>query len=578
MNSPSHSRFQLWPQIILVFLALSVTLSYALISVTWSWFEQPSWGTFDDHLPYILNARWYLVPFTTPSDWHSYLHMLSKYGLQYRFIAHTTTPILFSAFLSFYITKKALWVEGGRQYLVHISGPKLYTEKQAVSHAKKMHKKDLRANKRAKAGIKIHPKITISTSREQTNFAVLGTTGSGKSTVIKPLVDAAIKRGDYALIFDEKKEYTKHFFFKDSTTLLAPWDSRGATWDLYLDITTKQDAFLVASCMIPAENSKEQLWIKGARLIFTGMIIFLIKRRKPWGWPELASLLKKPQEEMLELLHKHFPIASSFIAEGSITTQGFYVNLISELSWLEELALAWPKTGISSFSVKDWVNKSSKKKVVIIQSDSRYNTIAAPMCNAIISMMTRYYLALEDNIDRRTWLFIDEAANLPPNPHIKKWLELARSRGARSVLGTQSISQLKGIYGLNSTDAMLNLLSNIIALRMGAAGDDAKYTADIFSERVVERPSSTDLNTSWKRTKEPIVEAFELTQLEQAGRQGVQGFLFIPGWNSIYKLRWPLYIPPAIAKEHCPAKWLSGSKTTKPFKNKNRLTARRPQC
>lgn len=167
-------------------------------------------------------------------------------------------------------------------------------------------------------------------------------------------------------------------------------------------------------------------------------------------------------------------------------------------------------------------------------------------------------------------MFIDEAANLPSNPNIKKWLELARSRGARSVIGTQSVSQLIDLYGVHSTDAMLNLLSIAVVLRMGAVGDDAEYTAKIFGNRIIERPTSIEPQPSWNRVAEPLVEAFELVQLNIADDQGVQGFLFIPGWNGIYKLTWPIFSRAGVAEAHSAAAWINET-DEKPTKNNNRL-------
>ncbi|TOK36569.1 hypothetical protein CGI20_17325 [Vibrio parahaemolyticus] len=491
---------------------------------------------------------------------------------------HISLPLITAAIVACYLTKKLLWVDGGRENLVHIKGPKLYQGQSAIKHATSNHKKDLRRDKRAIDGIKIHPQVTISSSREQTNFLILGTTGAGKSMVVKPMLHSIISRGDSALIFDEKKEYTRSFYQESSTVLIAPWDSRGTQWFISGDILTQQDAYLIANCLIPTNKSKDEMWVKGARLIFVGMLVSLIGQRKPWGWVELAQLLSLPQEDMLVKLKRYFPIANSFIVEKSKTTQGFYVNLIAELSWLEALASAWPNIDSKGFSIKKWVSKQTDKKTIIIQSNSRYEAIGAPLCNALISLMTRYYLAKSDDEARRTWLVIDEAANLPVNPMLLKWLELARSKGARSIISTQSISRLVDLYSQNNTDAMLNLLSTVISLRIGPAGEDARHTAKIFGERIVERPSSLDPNSHWQRSKEPLVEEFELTHLKPAGWQGVNGYLFIPGWNAAYKLRWPLFSSVSVAKEHIPAAWMPEQKSTQVKETRNRLTTRITKC
>lgn len=578
MGSTPNSKYQLWPELLISFVMIFCLIFYYLTKLTWAWGEGPSWGSFNMHLPSIQNAFWLLFPIKSTTVWYEYWYLLGEYELRSNFYVHVSIPLFFAATSAFFISKHVLWVEGGREKVIHIKGPMLYHGKRAIKHAIRNHKQDLKRDKRAVDGIKIHPQITIATSREQTNFLILGTTGGGKSMVVKPIVSSIIDRGDNALIFDEKKEYTSSFYHADSTTLIAPWDSRGHQWYISDDVSTKQDAYLIANCLIPANKSKDEMWVNGARLIFVGMLVSLINQRSSWGWAELAQLLSLPQEDMLEKLKQHFPIANSFIVEKSKTTQGFYVNLISELSWLEELAAAWPNIDNKGFSIKKWVSGQSNKKIIIIQSDSRYEAIGAPLCNALISLMTRYYLAQIDNLDRKTWLIIDEAANLPVNPMLLKWLELARSKGARSIICTQSISRLMDLYSKNNTDAMLNLLSTVISLRIGPAGEDVKYTSKIFGERIVERPSSIEPSSNWQRSKESIVEDFELTQLKPAGWRGVNGYLFIPGWNATYKLRWPLFLRQPVAKEHCPARWLSEHKNTTQKASKNRLIKRKARC
>lgn len=580
MNRPSNQKYQLWPEMGLVFLVLFSAQTITLWHFTWSWGEVSAWGAFEDHLPYILAAIGYFIPLLNVDEWISYWEYLNRGGLQFTFLVHFFLPVALSAVTSTLFVYKTLWIRGGRENLVHVKGPTLLEGKNAYHHAKSRHRLDVKANRRSKSGISIHPEIKLCTSREQNNFAILGTTGAGKSMAFKPLVSQAILRGDSAIIYDEKGEYTTQFYDKKTTHLIAPWDRRSIHWNICQDVRSKQEANLIAKCLIPDTGEKDKVWIRGARLLFVGMLLTLIGRGKPWGWLELSKLLSTPQEQMLELLEIHFQLARTFIQKESKTTQGFYINLIGELNWIEDLAKAWPKPLRGGFSIKKWVNEKSSKKIIIIQSDPRFESIGAPLCNAIISLITRNYLALEEGGEYKTWLFIDEFANLPRNPMIKKWLELARSRGARSVLCTQSISQMREIYGSNDTDSILNLLSNVIALRVGAGGDDAKYISRIFGERIVERPNSSDPQSSWVRSKEPLVEDFEITQLKPASNKGVEGFLFIPGWQAAYRLVWPLFYSGSASKKHCPAAWLSeqNTKVSSKSNKSNRLNKRAVLC
>lgn len=442
--------------------------------------------------------------------------------------------------------------------LNHVSGPKFYLGKKAIKHARTMHKKDLRLSHITSSGVNVHPKIKITLAREQNNFLMLGTTGSGKSTVFKPLVKQAIERGDNAVIYDEKGEYTESFYCKDTSILIAPWDDRGVKWNISHDIKSKQDAELFAQCLIPSSTSVDPLWDQGARIILVSMLMKLINEQSlSWGWGDLYQQLTFTPEVARSIFVEHHPLASSLLEPNSKTTQSFYVHIMSKLSWIEDLAKSWPKDLKKEFSLNQWVKTDTTKHIVIIQADSQYQSLGEPLCNAIISFMTKYYLSGSYSTRRRTWLFIDEFANLPRNPSISKWLELARANGARSVLCTQSISQLYGIYGRDETNTILNLLSNVISLRMGAAGQDAEETANIFGQYEAEIPNYEFRRRIGTRVNRPLVRASDLIHLSQPTQKGVEGYMQIPGWESVYKLRWPLFKDIKSAPKKIPAKWLT---------------------
>ena len=213
--------------------------------------------------------------------------------------------------------------------------------------------------------------------------------------------------------------------------------------------------------------------------------------------------------------------------------------------------------------MREWATKPSTKHVLLIQADQRFSNIGNPLCSALISLLTRFYLAQPEANASETWLFIDEAASLPPTPSLMKWLELARSRGGRAVIGTQSLSQLRSIYGTEPANTLLNLTTNVIAMRMGAAGQEAEFTAGIFQKRIVERPNQRGENASWSQSEEWVVSPSDLVQIPPASTKGLWGYLMVPGWGAVYKLQWPLFQQPPMARESIPATWTYNTKTTR---------------
>lgn len=570
MRSTPNQKTQDWESISILF-GITFIFSYCLqILFTWNWIS--GWGDFLDHSKFFISLIKHLLKIGSGSDWNYYWGWLEKNNLYFHFYLHLLVPFLISLFLSYKLTKKACWNYGGKDLSHHIEGNKLYTAHKAIKSAKKCAKKTVKSEGRKSRGVKIHPEICITKKIEQSNIGIFGTTGVGKTTVILPIIYQAIQSGERAFIFDKKREFTPYFLDKRAI-LIAPWDKRSRPWGIGKDVRNNEDAKTVADNLIPMSNSHDQMWIYGARLIFAGMLVSLRNEGGDWGWNEVAQRLKTPQNKMLSLLELHYPIASSFIIENSKTTQGFYVNLISELSWIETLAMAWNKNELPEFSIRDWVAAKGKKEpqTIIIQADERYEAMGAPICNALLSLMTTYFLSQPQKDSRPTWLFIDEMANLPANPDLIRWLELARSRGGRALLGTQSISQIRSNYTDHDADTILNLLSTIVSLRVGSAGKESEYISNIFGTKIIDRPSTHVGDRTWSRCEELVVEERDLTQLELPNKKGVTGFLLVPSWEYVFRLTWPYFKRKKVAKEQVLADWVTSSPKPKTVSSNNRL-------
>lgn len=555
MSYAPGRRYQNWFLILVSIIVIFIPSYITALYLSWDWFNPKSWGGFLDHLPFLVSFFYNKIKIFDDGRWSFYVEYLQSHDLSYQLFFHLVIPLVLTLSMALVASVWAFWIPGGYEMYHHIKGPTLRSGSQAHRHAKACFKNEVSSNKTFHPGVFLHPKVQITTGGEKANIGIVGTTGSGKSMIFKMLLSFIIKRGDYSIVYDEKGEYTKEFYEKESCFLIGPWDKRGICWNICEDVGTKDQAKLVAECLVPESSDKDQIWVKGARLLLTGMFLTLLKTKRVWGWREMAELLCLPPGEMGKNLEKHFPIARSFIEENSRTTQGFYVNLIAEVNWLEDLAVAWPQPVRGGFSVKRWVLGESKRKTLLIQAHPLFDAIGAPLCNSIISLATKYLLSDDDGVDKNIWLLVDEFGNLPKNPIIFEWLELARSRGARSILCTQSISQIEELYGDGSKDRILALLSNKIALRVGSGGGDAEYISRIFGERVVERPTSNEPNSSWVRSTELLVEPSEVTQLPSASDKGVEGFLFVPGWNSVYRLRWPLFESKGSNESYMLADW-----------------------
>ena len=404
-------------------------------------------------------------------------------------------------------------------------------------------------------GLKVHPKICISELQEAGNILVTGAQGSGKSTVIKSLVKSIQNLADLMLIYDAKREYTP-LLYSEGCLLLSPIDKRSVCWDIAADVTTPEIAYEIASCFI-TKSDKDPIWGNGARLLLTGCMVSLNYLKANWSWNDLNTILDKSVDELEELFDKYYPKASKLISENSKTTDSFIMELTTQLSWLDSVAKIWTNESDNKFSITKWAQGQYKAKSLIIANDPRYAAISAPLCSAVLSIVVREALSLSDSDKRKLWFVLDELADLPKTDALEKWLSLCRSKGARTIAGTQNISQIQAKYGDKSTETLTSLFSNIITLKVGSSAETAKKVGDNLGKRLVKRATINfdkegDKTTSYQQSEEYVVRPEQLMQLSSPNKKGVTGYLSVSGWNAVYELVWPYPDLEIIAEAHVP--------------------------
>jgi type IV secretory pathway TraG/TraD family ATPase VirD4 len=544
------NTYQLWYAIAFFSTLLTVVTSYLLIKYTWE--LGTNWGDFEKHLDVIPLMIKDLLIFKLTS-FYQYQDYIIENNYTFRWLLHILLPLFICICFSLFIIFKWLWVKRGIDKAIHISGSRLFKDRFAIKHAKKALKKEL--NNGTSIGLNLHPQIAISEMQDVGNLLVTGAQGSGKSTVVKPLVRSISNTEDLMLIYDAKREYTP-LFLKKGHLLLSPTDKRSLCWDIAADVTTPEIAYEIASCFI-SKSKKEPIWGDGARLILTGCMVSLNQNKAKWSWDDLNNTIDKPIDELKKLFDKHYPKASKLISEDSNTTKSFIMELTTQLHWLGSVAKIWSQASLHQFSITKWVKGNYKIQSLIIANNPKYSAISAPLCSAVLSIVVREVLSLPDNNYRKYWFVLDELADLPKTKSLDKWLSLGRAKGARTIAGTQNISQIQEIYGDKATETLTSLFSNIITLKIGSSSETAKKVADNLGKRLVKRATISfdkegNRSTSYQQSEEYIVRPEQLMQLPSPNKKGLTGYLSVSGWNAIYELVWPYPDLEIIAEAHIP--------------------------
>ncbi|MBU2877442.1 type IV secretion system DNA-binding domain-containing protein [Aliiglaciecola lipolytica] len=425
----------------------------------------------------------------------------------------------------------------------HLSGPIVLRGRSAIQHAKKWRKKES-----GFGGIKLHPKIAMGIMRELGNIFLFGQQGAGKSTIIKFLLEQLLKRNDSLFIYDEKREYTEQFY-TGAEVLVSPNDKRGACWDLAKDITDEASAKTVANVLIQS-STQDKFWTDAAQIVLTGVLITLMKKGKSWSWIDLNNLVFSDAQTLHDVFSIHYKTGLNLVEPDSKTSLSILTTLTIQLGWLPGLANQW-KDCSESFCLNDWHMYGSCKRLIVAGDPMAYEMSSA-LCSALLSLLASKIIASPDSGTQRFWFVLDELGNMPKTESLKKLLTLGRSKGVRTIAGTQAVSQLRSIYGNDDAETILSLFSNVIALRTGPIGDSAKVASESFgSKRVEQRVKSYDSSgkesISFQHSDMPAVNMEEIVHLPRSSRT-VSGYLLINGYESVYRLDWPIQKRKKIAE------------------------------
>ncbi len=388
--------------------------------------------------------------------------------------------------------------------------------------------------------------VAVPFEDELKHFKFLGTTGTGKSTVIRELLHGAIGRGDRAVIADPDGGYLARFYDGNrGDVILNPFDARSAKWDLFAELRNPYDVDELAQAFIPDRGS-DPTWTSFARTLFSAVT----RQAQMAGIRDVGELYRllvaAPKGEL-----------AAFVEEGSEKLfQGARSTVTAAITSLDFVRR---QQGVA-FSVREWIKSGRGVLFLPYQADQ----VAA--LKAIISIWMRLAIFQTMSLgegDHRLWFAVDELDALGAINGLPDALTRLRKFGGRCVLGLQSIAQASTNYGMGPAQSIIENCGNTLVLRCSASegGGTAKYASRLIGEREVvrlarsvSRSSGTKFGSgrdteghSEQTATELAVMAAEIEQLPD--RTGFLKFASQPGWM---RVAFPVYETERIAAPFSP--------------------------
>ena len=148
--------------------------------------------------------------------------------------------------------------------------------------------------------------VALQSEDETKHFKLIGTTGTGKSTAIRELLEGALRRGDRAVIADPDGGYLDQFYDRfRGDIVLNPFDTRSMRWDPFAEIQQPYDIEQLAASLVPLTPSPSgQEWRTYARTFVSAVIKYCYEHELR----DVGELWRLLQSDSAAVLSRRSPV------------------------------------------------------------------------------------------------------------------------------------------------------------------------------------------------------------------------------------------------------------------------------
>jgi type IV secretory pathway TraG/TraD family ATPase VirD4 len=332
------------------------------------------------------------------------------------------------------------------------------------------------------AGIGVPPRD------ETKHFKLIGTTGTGKSTAIRELLEAALRRGDRAIVTDPEGAYLQRFLDPSrGDVVLNPFEPRSLRWDPFAEVTEAYDMDQLARSLVPDGDSGAGREWRGYARTFISSVLRQLQLGGVRDCEELYRILMMASVPELRRLLDGTAAQAFVESENERMFRSIRSVAAHAVAALEFIATQ----RAAPFGIRDWVR--SGRGSLFLPYSARQIATLAPVISAwvriaIFETMTPAVGAGE--ADQRLWFIVDELDALGAIDGLKDALARLRKFGGRCVLGLQSIAQVSATYGAQEAHTIVENCGNSLILRCSASehGGTARFASQLIGQREVVRP------------------------------------------------------------------------------------------
>ena len=336
--------------------------------------------------------------------------------------------------------------------------------------------------------------LPIPSRLETRHMAMIGTTGSGKTTALRQLLDGIEARGEAALVYDTSGEFIAHYYDPArGDIILNPFDARCAFWSPFAEIAHPADADRIAQQLITETGQHDRdVWLETSRILVANMIRELWKEKK-CTLPDLLDALQKWDKDKLKSWLKDTSSARTFSDDADRATGSVLFMLAKAANLIQFLRM--PKDGEDAFAFRDFIAGLDKRigarPWIFVPRKEDYFEASKPLLACWLECAASAVLGLPPSADRRIWFVLDELADLPRVDNLARLLPEGRKFGAAVVLTFQALGQMRHRYGPQIAESMLGCCNTKLFLQT-IDSETRVWASQTIGECEVEIQTMTD--------------------------------------------------------------------------------------
>lgn len=252
-------------------------------------------------------------------------------------------------------------------------------------------------------------------------------------------------------------------------------------WSIFNELSGPVDIEAFCSSLIPESASHDNFWPISSRQIL-GSILTYCFHNKIFSYAEVWKMVNLENERLLSLF-KSTPGCEEGIK--LLTEAKTANNILAVLSnYTKPFRYLIGTEG--NFSIKKWVqNSSDPRKIIFLSNYAMIQESIKPFLTMFADFSIKTLLSLEDDLNRRLILILEEFGELGKIGTIIPFLTGSRSKGGAGFILIQDTARISSIYGKEGCSTIINSCGNLVSF--GVKKDESEFVSDCFGTAEIKR-------------------------------------------------------------------------------------------